>query len=265
MSSLEISLYAVGSLTLACGLLAMGVRNLVHALLWFGLSLMGTAVLFAQLGASFLAGMQILLYVGGVVMLLIFGVMLTREHEHLGAVREVNHRIRAAVVSLVLFAALVMAILHTPGLDQAPGLASQATAGVTLDQLAVALLGPYGIAFEVLSLLLLATMVGAIVLARKRDPGEPTGRKPIGRQNLGKQRIEGLASPIIALPAAAASVAAIATVQAPTVAVQAQAPQTTEPAVSEHESPAERPTDDTTDAPVDVAAAVALSAQGDQP
>jgi len=51
--------------------------NLVHAVLWLGVTLGGTAVLYAMLGASFLAGVQVLLYVGGVVTLMIFGVMLT--------------------------------------------------------------------------------------------------------------------------------------------------------------------------------------------
>jgi len=56
-------------------------RDLVHAVLWLAVALLGTAVLYALLHAPFLAGIQVLTYVGGVVTLMVFGVMVTRKHE----------------------------------------------------------------------------------------------------------------------------------------------------------------------------------------
>jgi NADH-quinone oxidoreductase subunit J len=182
-------LWLIGLVTVAFAMLAVTVKDLVHAVLWLGMALLGTAALFAKFDASFLAAIQVLLYVGGVVVLLIFGVMLTRNHEHLAAFRQTRRPVRAAVVAVALFVALVHAILNTPGLNDAP-----AGKSVSLQDLGLALLGPYAFAFEVLSLLLLAAMVGAVVLARKRDPGQPSAKKLIRHRNLGRQVVEGLAA-----------------------------------------------------------------------
>ncbi len=183
------ALWLLGIATLAFAMLAVSVKNLVHAVLWLGMSLLGTAALFAKFDASFLAAIQVLLYVGGVVMLLIFGVMLTREHDNLAAFRTTRRPVRAALVAIALFVGLVYAILHTPGLTDPP-----AGKAVTIPELGLSLLGPYAFAFEVLSLLLLAAMVGAVVLARKRDPGQPSAKKLIRHRNMGRQVVEGLAA-----------------------------------------------------------------------
>lgn len=181
-------LWALGALTTGTAMLAVSVKNLVHALLWLGLSLIGTAALFAMFGASFLAAIQVLLYVGGIVMLLVFGVMLTRDHNDIAAVRKTRRPLRAAIVAALMFGALVQAILATPGLD------TEATGLVSIQALGESLLGPYGLAFEVLSLLLLAAMVGAVVLARKRDLGQAGPKVLIRNRNLGRQVVEGMAS-----------------------------------------------------------------------
>jgi NADH:ubiquinone oxidoreductase subunit 6 (subunit J) len=81
--------------------------------------------------------------------------------------------LRAALVAVTLFAAIAVAVLRTPGLDMAP-----AGEPVTTGALADVLLGKDLLAFEVLSLLLLAAMIGAIVVARPRDFG--VGPRPTG-------------------------------------------------------------------------------------
>lgn len=158
--------------------------NLVRAVLWLALTLVGTAVLYALLDAPFLAGVQVLTYVGGVVTLMIFGVMVTGRHT--GAVAEVDraNSLRGLLVSLGFLGLVGGAILRTD-LSGAPSAPPPTTV-----ELARSLLGEYLLAFEVTSLLLLAAVIGAVVLARRRDPGvagEPgpaprptTGEVPLG-------------------------------------------------------------------------------------
>jgi len=148
-------------------------RNLVRAVLWLAVVLLLTAALYAILGAPFLAGVQVLTYVGGVVTLMILGVMVTGRHQ--GAVAEVDSadRIRGLLVALGFFALVGGAILRTdfpPTLPPPPP---------TTAELARSLLTEYLLAFEVASLLLLAAVVGAVVMARRRDPAPtPEGLRP---------------------------------------------------------------------------------------
>ena len=163
-------LLLIGAPLLFAAYLAVSVRNLVHAVLWLGVALAATAALFVAVEAPFLATVQVLLYIGGIVTLLIFGVMLTNRSAGAIVSRDLRGRVRAAVVAVVLFAAMATAILRSG--DAVSEVAP--TAASTAD-LAEVLLGKDLLAFEALSLLLLAAMVGAIVLARPRDFGAPRG------------------------------------------------------------------------------------------
>ena len=155
------------------GLCVVTSRRLVRAVLWLALTLVATAALYAMLGASFLAAVQVLVYVGGVVTLMIVGVMVTRRHEGIAADIDTSRAVRAAAVSIALFAVVAYAILATPGLD-APAEAPVAT---TAD-LGRALLVDHVFSFEVISFLLLGAIVGAIVIARRRDPAPALGPTP---------------------------------------------------------------------------------------
>jgi len=158
----------VAACTLLSALFVVGSKRLVHAVLWLGLMLAATGVLYVMLDATFLAGIQILLYVGGVVTLMIFGVMLTKRGDQADVQDVPARRLRGGIIAGTLFSVVTAAIVYTP-LTSPPGAASPTTR-----ELGIALFGPYALAFEVLSVLLLATMIGAIVLARRRDAGAPT-------------------------------------------------------------------------------------------
>ncbi len=171
---MEASLFGLlAALALVPAYLAVRGSNLVHATLWLGASLLATAGIYAALGASFLAAAQALVYVGGVVTLMIFGVMMTRRHEGLVAPAESRKPGRAAAVSVALFAAVAQAIRATDGLDAPLPAPNRDGAGA----LGRALVVDHVLAFEALSLLLLAAIVGAIVIARRRDPGPPAERE----------------------------------------------------------------------------------------
>src|SRR5262244_4580399 len=85
--------------------------NLVRAVFWLALTLLGTAVLYALLQAPFLAGVQVLTYVGGVVTLMIFGVMVTRRHEGTSFTIDGSGRLRAALAAGAFFLVVGAAIL----------------------------------------------------------------------------------------------------------------------------------------------------------
>lgn len=148
-------------------LLVARARNAIHGVLWLGVVLGATAVLYVMLRAPFLAGIQILLYVGGVMTLMILGVMLTRHDQEEPPLAHKRPWL-AGLLSCGMLGMLVKAILSTPELP------SSTSAPVTTKELGRALLTDHALAFETLSLLLLATMIGAIVLLRKDRPTTPS-------------------------------------------------------------------------------------------
>ncbi len=155
----------IAAAMLVPGYFAVRNANLIHAALWLGASLLATAGMYAMLGASFLAGVQVLVYVGGIVTLMLFGVMMTRTHEGLVAPAESQNTARAAAVAVTLFAVIAQAINRTDGLDTP--LTSPDRNDVA--ELGRALVVDHVLAFEALSVLLLAAIVGAVVLARRRE------------------------------------------------------------------------------------------------
>jgi NADH-quinone oxidoreductase subunit J len=146
-------------------------RNLIHAVLWLAVTLLGTAVLFGMLDAPFLAGIQILTYIGGVVTLVIFGVMVTRRHEGGVAVAERGDPVRGALSAGGLTVLLWVALWKTPLEDRIAPTASAAEIGKLL-------LTTHLVAFEAASVLLLAAIVGAVAIARRRDADPATGEEP---------------------------------------------------------------------------------------
>ena len=158
--------FVLGALLLLGAVRVVASRDLVHAVLWLGVVLVLTAVMFLMLGAPFLAGIQLLLYTGGVITLMLFGVMLTRRHREIGVEIDSSRRLPAALGSLGLFAAMASAISRT----ELPAWPSAAP--VPAIEIGRAFLTDHLVAFEVLSVLLLAAMIGAIVLGRQRDFGD---------------------------------------------------------------------------------------------
>jgi len=156
----------------------VGTGNLVRAVFWLALTLLGTAVLYALLHAPFLAGVQVLTYVGGVVTLMIFGVMVTRRHDTAVVAIDGRNRLRGALAAGTFFAVLAWAIVRTDLSGFTPA------AMPTTQALAHDLLDTYLLAFEVTSVLLLAAIICAVVLARRRDPElHPAGAAPAGEED----------------------------------------------------------------------------------
>ena len=172
MSLVEVLFGLLGVVALGSGLLVVTTRQLVHAALWLVVCLGAVAGCYLLLSAEFVALVQVLIYVGAVVVLLLFALMLTRAP--IGRSAELDgsplQRVLAGVVALGLAALIVAASIDAfAGEDIA--LDDGAVAGSS-KATGTAVFRHWVLPFEVLSVLLLAALVGAIVLSR-RDIGPP--------------------------------------------------------------------------------------------
>ena len=169
MTTLQILFILVAAITLGAGLMVVTVRNLIHAAVWLVLALFGVAVFFVLLNAGFLAVAQVIVYIGAIAILIIFAIMMTRRVAQEPGPQINSNWLWAAGIAIVLFGALVFVLSGWSGFgSQAPALSSRADAVMQLGQ---ALVSPnaYVLAFELASVLLLAALVGAIMIARQKE------------------------------------------------------------------------------------------------
>jgi NADH-quinone oxidoreductase subunit J len=175
MTGLDVVMLLVALLTAAAAVLTVTSHNLVHAALFLATTLAGIAGVFLVLRADFLALVQLVVYVGAVAVLFLFGLMLTRAPIGREAL-DSQHRGLALGVSGTLFAVMSWLIVDAFG-----DVRVDAVAGPGVRELGFALFRDWVLPFEVLSMLLLAALVGAILLSRREDgeSGEPEAVVPI--------------------------------------------------------------------------------------
>ncbi len=155
---------ALGSVVLVSGFRVVTSQNVIHAALSLVAALAGTAGLFLLLSAEFVAWVLVLVYIGAVIVLFLFGIMITRAPT--GRDVDLDNKAAkplAAVVSVVLFLVLAWTALSGFGSTEVVG-AGVATA---TDIVGTSLLGRFVIPFEVVSFVLLAALIGGITLARR--------------------------------------------------------------------------------------------------
>ncbi|MFJ9414813.1 MULTISPECIES: NADH-quinone oxidoreductase subunit J [unclassified Streptomyces] len=163
-TGVEIAFLLVGIATLGAAVVTVTTKQLVHAALWLVVTLGGVAVEYLLLTAEFIAWVQVLIYVGSVVVLLLFGLMLTKAPIGRSPDADSGNRWAALVVAVGAAGALVWVVVDAfratwINLDGAVQGSTEAS-GRTLFQYWV-------LPFEALSVLLLAALVGAIVLSRR--------------------------------------------------------------------------------------------------
>jgi NADH-quinone oxidoreductase subunit J len=168
MTGAQIIFIVVALFTLGSGLMVVTTRNLVHAALWLVSTLFGVAVTFALLNASFLAVVQVVVYIGAIAILFIFAVMLTRKD-----MRDQGPQHNAgwwvgALIAVLVFAGLLFLLQGWSGLYK-----TQAAIPAGFDaisELGNALVSPdaFVLPFEVASVLLVAALVGAVYVAFNR-------------------------------------------------------------------------------------------------
>jgi NADH-quinone oxidoreductase subunit J len=168
----------VALLTGGASVLVVTSKNLMHAALFLAVALAGIAGVFLVLAADFLALVQLVVYVGAVAVLFLFGLMLTRAPIGREALDNQN-RALATTVSGVLFVVLAGLIIEAFG-----GVTTAEVTGPSIEAIGLAIFATWVLPFEVLSMLLLAALIGAVLLSR-RESGESGEEAIVTRIEMG--------------------------------------------------------------------------------
>ncbi len=166
--------YYMAAASVTSAILAVTRKNPVHSMLWVLALFLHVAGIFLLLGAEFLAAVQVIVYGGAILIFYLFVLMLLDLPGEEAGPRFGAHWPLAAAAGLG-FAALIWLAQIEPldlaGAEAAPAAAPMAAEGPplgSLSQVGTALFGPFALPFEIASLVLLAAIVSAVVLARRR-------------------------------------------------------------------------------------------------
>ena len=170
MNALTIIFYLLAAMTLVFGVLSVTTRQIFRAAIYLLFSLIGIAGIYFWLQYEFIAAVQIVIYVGGIVVLIIFSILLTQQSGEKLPVAKLSRTIFSALAAFCGFVLIMVQILQRTftATGQAGSDTSIKAIGkqlLDIDENGLAL------PFEVISILLLAAMVGCIVIAM-RKPGE---------------------------------------------------------------------------------------------
>jgi NADH-quinone oxidoreductase subunit J len=168
MTAMQLVFFVNVLVTITAAIFVVTARNLVHSALWLILTLFGVAVFFVLLNAGFFAVVQVVVYIGAIAILFIFAAMLTRRMMQDSGPQTNRGWWTGALVSIVLFAGIVVMLLDWPGMNTLqPGITD---ASAIIPRLGQALVSPdaYLIPFELASVLLVAAMIGAIYVSLEK-------------------------------------------------------------------------------------------------
>ena len=155
-----VAFYALSAMLVVSALAVVLSKNLFHAVLWLALALTGTAGIFLLLDAEFLAAVQLLLYAGGVVTIVVFAIVVT-ERLVGERITQTNRRIAGgALVCGALLWLLVTTVLQRPLTAMKPIMADDLTKAI-----GESVLTRFVLPFELLAFLMLAALLGAIYFA----------------------------------------------------------------------------------------------------
>ena len=171
MSGSTIIFYLLAAMTIGCGVIAVSTRQIFRAAIALLFSLVGIAGIYFWMDYEFIAAVQIVVYVGGIVVLIIFSIFLTQQSGEKLPIQKLGRKIFAMLAVFCGFALTIVQIFqHTFTKTTA------APAGVTVRNIGEELISldknGYALPFEVVSILLLAALIGCIVIAT-RTPSEP--------------------------------------------------------------------------------------------
>lgn len=163
MTASEIIFYLLAVLILGSALLSVTSRNLFRSAIFLLFSLIGVAGIYFWMHYEFIAAVQIVVYVGGIVVLIIFSIFLTQRSGEKLPVQRIGRKIFSALAAFCGFALVIMQIMqHSFNISTETNTVTVAGVGnelLNIDESGMAL------PFEVVSMLLLAAMVGCIVIA----------------------------------------------------------------------------------------------------
>ena len=158
--------YFLAAIALLSGLAVITRRNPVHSAVALIMTLLSVAGLYLMLYAPFVAGVQIILYAGGIVVLFLFVIMLVSLEK---AVREyqLNHQWHVAAAATAVLGGLLVYV-YVKGRGIFPARAAVMPETLNTQQVSLSLFQDYLLPFEIASLLLLVAIIGAVVMAKKR-------------------------------------------------------------------------------------------------
>jgi len=160
----KIAFYFFAALTVGSAAVVVFSKNLIRSAFALLFTFFGVAALYAFLGADFLAATQMVIYVGGILVLLLFGVMLTHKLSGLNLKTETFQFLPALLAAVALFAILSTFMLRTHWHSAEPSVSAPTTAAI-----GVLFMKEYVLPFEVASILLLLALIGAAMIVRRRS------------------------------------------------------------------------------------------------
>jgi NADH-quinone oxidoreductase subunit J len=163
----QIAFYYLAAASIASAILAVTRKNPVHSMLWVLALFLHVAGIFVLAGAEFLAAVQVIVYAGAILVFYLFFLMLLDLPREVAGPSFGAHWPLCAAAGLA-FAALASRV-YEPGLAPTPqGIAAGSPAPGNLSAVGMALFTQFTLPFEITSLILLAAIVGAIVVARRK-------------------------------------------------------------------------------------------------
>jgi NADH-quinone oxidoreductase subunit J len=161
----QVLFWALAAVMTVAAVRVVTTRNVVHAALYLVGTLLGAAALYVMLFAEFVAWVQVLVYVGAIVVLMLFGLMLTRAS--IGSADFDNdQRLLAAICAGAMF--LVTSIIMWQAFEGRE-ISFERASGTLTRSIGEVIFSSYVLPFEVVSVLLLAALVGAVVMARREE------------------------------------------------------------------------------------------------
>ena len=184
MSGATIIFYLLAALTLVSGLLAVTTRMIFRAAIYLLFSLIGIAGIYFWLQYEFIAAVQIVVYVGGIVVLIIFSIFLTQQAGDELPRQKMGRQLFSALAAFCGLALVMLQLyqhsfvkINSPAIE--PSVANIGNQMLGVDD------NGYALPFEVVSILLLAAMIGCIVIALKSKPSEKIINNEQGTRNTG--------------------------------------------------------------------------------
>jgi len=181
MNGSSIIFYLLAAMTIGCGVMAVSTRQIFRAAISLLFSLVGVAGIYFWMDYQFIAAVQIVVYVGGIVVLIIFSIFLTQQSGDKLPIQKLGRKIFALLAVFCGFALTIVQIFQhtftrTTGTTVSPTVRNIGEELIALDK------NGYALPFEVVSMLLLAALIGCIVIAMRITPEQPNEEKEIKRR-----------------------------------------------------------------------------------
>jgi NADH-quinone oxidoreductase subunit J len=165
----SIIFYLLAALTLVCGVLSVSTRQIFRAAIYLLFTLIGIAGIYFWLNFQFIAAVQIVVYVGGIVVLIIFSIFLTQQAGEKLPKQKIQRKIFSALAVFCGFGLTMLQVSQhqfylSADTPVEPSVFNIGKTMMLVDQ------GGYALPFEVISMLLLAAMIGCIVIAMREKP-----------------------------------------------------------------------------------------------